>query len=68
MLEGYGQTECTAGATLTLPGDFSVGHVGTPLPCNLIKLVDVPEMNYFAKNNEGEVRGGADKGRGEGWS
>ena len=59
MFEGYGQTEATAGATITLPGDFSVGHVGTPLPCNLIKLVDVPDMNYFAKNNEGEVRGGA---------
>ena len=68
MFEGYGQTEATAGATITLPGDFSVGHVGTPLPCNLIKLVDVPDMNYFAKNNEGEVRGGADDGRGEGWS
>ena len=56
MFEGYGQTECTAGATLSLPGDFSVGHVGAPLPCNLIKLVDVPEMDYYAKNNEGEVR------------
>ena len=56
VFEGYGQTECTAGATLSLPGDFSVGHVGAPLPCNFIKLVDVPEMDYYAKNNEGEVR------------
>ena len=56
MFEGYGLTECTAGVTLSLPGDFSVGHVGAPLPCNLIKLVDVPEMDYYAKNNEGEVR------------
>lgn len=31
------------------------GHVGPPLPCNYIKLVDVPEMNYFAANGEGEV-------------
>ncbi|XP_041800797.1 long-chain-fatty-acid--CoA ligase 1-like [Chelmon rostratus] len=53
--EGYGQTECTAGCTLTMPGDWSAGHVGAPLPCNLVKLVDVPEMNYLAVNGEGEV-------------
>lgn len=53
--EGYGQTECTAGCTMTVPGDCSAGHVGAPLPCNSIKLVDVPEMNYLAENGEGEV-------------
>ncbi|XP_035505307.2 long-chain-fatty-acid--CoA ligase 1-like isoform X2 [Scophthalmus maximus] len=53
--EGYGQTECTAGCTMNLPGDWSAGHVGAPLPCNSIKLVDVPEMNYLAVNGEGEV-------------
>ncbi|KAJ3587384.1 hypothetical protein NHX12_010982 [Muraenolepis orangiensis] len=53
--EGYGQTECTAGCTLSMPGDFSAGHVGAPLPCNSIKLVDVAEMNYLASNGEGEV-------------
>lgn len=53
--EGYGQTECTAGCTLTTPGDWSAGHVGAPLPCNTVKLVDVPEMNYLAENGEGEV-------------
>lgn len=31
------------------------GHVGPPLPCNDIKLVDVADMNYFAANGEGEV-------------
>lgn len=31
------------------------GHVGVPLPCNFVKLVDVEEMNYFASNGEGEV-------------
>ncbi|XP_072296137.1 long-chain-fatty-acid--CoA ligase 1-like [Eucyclogobius newberryi] len=53
--EGYGQTECTAGCTLTMPGDWSAGHVGAPLPCNSVKLVDVSEMNYLAANGEGEV-------------
>lgn len=31
------------------------GHVGPPLPCNYMKVVDVPEMNYFAADGEGEV-------------
>ncbi len=33
----------------------SAGHVGAPLPCNLIKLLDVAEKNYFAAKGEGEV-------------
>ncbi|XP_069055662.1 long-chain-fatty-acid--CoA ligase 1 isoform X2 [Pleurodeles waltl] len=53
--EGYGQTECTAGCSLTLPGDWTAGHVGVPMPCNHIKLVDVDEMNYFAAKGEGEI-------------
>ncbi|XP_060938610.1 long-chain-fatty-acid--CoA ligase 1a isoform X1 [Limanda limanda] len=53
--EGYGQTECTAGCTMSLPGDWTAGHVGPPLPCNAVKLVDVAEMNYLAANGEGEV-------------
>ncbi|KAM9780930.1 long-chain-fatty-acid--CoA ligase 6 [Syngnathus typhle] len=55
VYEAYGQTECTAGCTFTTPGDWTPGHVGAPLPCNLIKLVDVPEKNYFAAKGEGEV-------------
>uniref|UniRef100_A0A2K6TZQ3 Long-chain-fatty-acid--CoA ligase n=1 Tax=Saimiri boliviensis boliviensis TaxID=39432 RepID=A0A2K6TZQ3_SAIBB len=53
--EGYGQTECTAGCCLTVPGDWTAGHVGAPMPCNWIKLVDVEEMNYMAAKGEGEV-------------
>ncbi|XP_010214494.1 PREDICTED: long-chain-fatty-acid--CoA ligase 1, partial [Tinamus guttatus] len=53
--EGYGQTECTAGCSLSLPGDWTAGHVGAPMPCNKVKLVDVEEMNYLAAKGEGEV-------------
>uniref|UniRef100_A0A8B9N037 Arachidonate--CoA ligase n=1 Tax=Accipiter nisus TaxID=211598 RepID=A0A8B9N037_9AVES len=53
--EGYGQTECTAGCSLSLPGDWTAGHVGAPMPCSIIKLVDVQEMNYLAAKGEGEV-------------
>ncbi|XP_062988731.1 long-chain-fatty-acid--CoA ligase 5 isoform X2 [Elgaria multicarinata webbii] len=55
IFEAYGQTECTGGCTFSLPGDWKTGHVGPPLACNIVKLDDVAEMNYFASNNEGEV-------------
>ena len=55
VLEGYGQTECVAPCTLTLQGDARPDHVGPPLPCCDIKLIDVPEMNYFAASGQGEV-------------
>uniref|UniRef100_A0A8C9AFS0 Long-chain-fatty-acid--CoA ligase n=1 Tax=Prolemur simus TaxID=1328070 RepID=A0A8C9AFS0_PROSS len=55
VYEGYGQTECTAGCTFTTPGDWTSGHVGAPLPCNHIKLVDVEELSYWACRGEGEI-------------
>ncbi|NXT44503.1 ACSL5 ligase, partial [Pelecanoides urinatrix] len=55
IFEGYGQTECSAGCTFSMPGDWTTGHVGAPLACNIVKLDDVEEMNYFSSNNEGEV-------------
>uniref|UniRef100_A0A8C5JYP5 Long-chain-fatty-acid--CoA ligase n=1 Tax=Jaculus jaculus TaxID=51337 RepID=A0A8C5JYP5_JACJA len=55
VFEAYGQTECTAGCTFTSPGDWTSGHVGAPVSCNFVKLEDVPEMNYFSVNNEGEI-------------
>ncbi|XP_066047023.1 long-chain-fatty-acid--CoA ligase 5 [Chamaea fasciata] len=55
IFEAYGQTECSAGSTFSMPGDWTTGHVGAPLACNIIKLDDVEEMSYFASNNEGEV-------------
>ncbi|XP_055528399.1 long-chain-fatty-acid--CoA ligase 1 isoform X1 [Wyeomyia smithii] len=55
ICEGYGQTECTAPITLTVQGDFVPGHVGPPVACNAIKLVDVPEMEYYASQQHGEI-------------
>ncbi|KAM4636503.1 long-chain-fatty-acid--CoA ligase 5 [Discoglossus pictus] len=55
IFEAYGQTECGAGCTFSTPGDWTAGHVGAPLPCNIIKLVDVTDMNYFTSDGEGEV-------------
>jgi len=55
IVEGYGQTECVAPCTLTAPGDPQPDQVGPPLPCNNIKLVDVPDMEYFAAHGQGEV-------------
>ncbi|XP_021955219.1 long-chain-fatty-acid--CoA ligase 1 isoform X2 [Folsomia candida] len=55
VVEGYGQTECVAPCTLTIQGDVSPEHVGPPLACCCIKLVDVPEMEYYASAGQGEV-------------
>ncbi|XP_076846408.1 long-chain-fatty-acid--CoA ligase 1 [Brachyhypopomus gauderio] len=55
IFEGYGQTECTAGCTFSMPGDWSAGHVGAPLPCAMVKLADIPDMSYYAKSGQGEI-------------
>ncbi|XP_031548879.1 long-chain-fatty-acid--CoA ligase 5-like [Actinia tenebrosa] len=55
VLEGYGQTECSGVCSLQIPYDLTAGHVGSPLPCNLVKLMDVPEKGYYAKDGKGEV-------------
>ncbi|KAG8183684.1 hypothetical protein JTE90_028048 [Oedothorax gibbosus] len=55
IVNGYGQTECVAPCTMTTPGDPSTDNVGPPIPCCKVKLVDVPEMNYFASEGKGEV-------------
>ncbi|CAF0948529.1 unnamed protein product [Didymodactylos carnosus] len=55
VVEGYGQTECCGMASCQPPGDSSVGNIGVPLACNMIKLCDVPDMEYYAKDNIGEL-------------
>uniref|UniRef100_A0A183GCX2 long-chain-fatty-acid--CoA ligase n=1 Tax=Heligmosomoides polygyrus TaxID=6339 RepID=A0A183GCX2_HELPZ len=55
IVEAYGQTECTAMATMTWPGDWQGGHCGGVAPCCNFKLIDVPELNYYAKDGKGEI-------------
>eukprot|EP01117_Protostelium_nocturnum_P020817 TRINITY_DN95_c0_g1_i1.p1 TRINITY_DN95_c0_g1~~TRINITY_DN95_c0_g1_i1.p1 ORF type:complete len:683 (+),score=236.38 TRINITY_DN95_c0_g1_i1:88-2136(+) len=55
VLEAYGLTESTGGAFATLMEDTTTGHVGTILPHTEVKLIDVPEANFFASEGKGEV-------------
>ncbi|KAM3717774.1 Long-chain-fatty-acid--CoA ligase [Dirofilaria immitis] len=55
IIEGYGQTECSAAGTITLPFDTVAGHVGGPAAWAQIKLVDAKEMGYSAEEDKGEV-------------
>lgn len=48
VCEGYGLTETCAGGTFTPPEMVAQGHVGLPVPCVELKLVDVPEMQYLS--------------------
>ncbi|KAJ3000233.1 Long chain acyl-CoA synthetase 7 peroxisomal [Globomyces sp. JEL0801] len=58
VLEAYGQTENTGGATVTDLRDFTTGTVGVPMPQGSIKLRDIPEMGYTSQDKpfpRGEV-------------
>ena len=44
VLEGYGLTETTAGATLNLTTSHKVGSVGRPIPSTTIKIEDDGEV------------------------
>lgn len=48
VLEGYGQTECSAAATVsTFEDQSTLGHVGVPLACNEVRLESVEDMGYL---------------------
>ncbi|KAI3382006.1 hypothetical protein SNEBB_002217 [Seison nebaliae] len=55
VLEGYGQTEIAGIWGVQIPGEVTCGNVGVPYVCNYTKLIDIPEMNYYATSNRGEV-------------
>ncbi|KAN0034170.1 hypothetical protein ACTFIV_000656 [Dictyostelium citrinum] len=58
VVSGYGLSENVGGASVAYPEDNHVGHVGPPLSACEMKLVDVPEMNYFSTDKpcpRGEV-------------
>ncbi|KAI6235242.1 Arachidonate--CoA ligase [Aphelenchoides besseyi] len=55
VLEGYGQTETCAMATLTWPYETVSQHCGGPACCTKLKLEDVSELNYFSSERKGEI-------------
>lgn len=50
IIQGYGQTETTSHATQTWLFDPEIGHVGSPIPSCMVKLVDVPAMGYLVSD------------------
>lgn len=54
FVEAYGQTECVIGCSQTIH-DIEPGETGIPTSLNYIKLVDVPEKEYFARDGVGEI-------------
>ncbi|CAF2518985.1 unnamed protein product [Rotaria sp. Silwood2] len=54
FIECYGQTECVIGCSQTV-NDIESGETGIPTSMNYIKLVDVPEKEYYAKDGIGEI-------------
>ena len=53
VLEGYGQTECSAGATVSDIDDHAtLGHVGPPLACNQIRLQSVEGRGYWITDKQ----------------
>lgn len=66
VIEGYGQTEGSAAACVSMVEDMTTaGHVGPPQPAVEIVLVDVPEMGYL--HTDTDHHGQLCQGRGEIW-
>lgn len=54
FVEGYGQTETCAASFITLVNIPSMGHVGGPLSCMEMKVVDVADMNYTSRDTNAQ--------------
>lgn len=52
IIEGYGQTENGGVICTCYYNENEVGLVGGPVGCVSLKLVDVPEMNYFTGHSD----------------
>ncbi|KAI9468354.1 long-chain fatty acid-CoA ligase [Coemansia sp. RSA 989] len=55
MIQGFGMTEASGLLSVQLPDDPTFNNVGAPCPSVEMKLVDVPEAKYFAKDGKGEI-------------
>lgn len=55
MLIGYGLTETVANAALTQPDRFEYGVAGDLVATVTAMLVDVEELGYYGRNNQGEL-------------
>jgi long-chain acyl-CoA synthetase len=58
VYQGYGLTETMGGITTQLPGYDKIhfrASIGAPLLNAKLRLVDVPDMGYYAANNAGEI-------------
>lgn len=55
MVIGYGLTETNANTCLMTPESLSFDTQGELTHAVTVKLVDVPDAGYFAKNNQGEL-------------
>ena len=55
IIEGYGQTEDSAGILLTRTYDFMTEHIGGPGYSAELKLIDVPELEYKSTDVDPET-------------
>ena len=58
VLQAYGLTETTGGATVTPPGDLVIGSVGKPIPGVEVEVVDPQPSDDAPPSGEIAIRGG----------